>query len=420
MKKTIFLPLFLFLVVSVVFVVAQKKEEHRSGIKPEEMQITMLNSLVSLGFEVPSVGADPCSHPVKTMGSSGIKIKSATEMTGLKTKPDISVGRKGQIMSGEGEFDRDEAMQNYLDEWEAAYGDIVNNDHDSAVEHLDNARQTIEEVTRNDIDKVKNSKDPTLQDIRNLEEDMWCGGMSNMDEKLYHEAFKTWYDAAQRSSQVSQEKKDQLKIIFGRNWEKYPSPDQIPCDTPHCSEVKKIAEKMSGFLESYKKEKEAKAMKGAQIGGKGAELTKTGTKTVAHRGLDEGLNKEKEAKATKEKTASTPTDQKGRGSAAGRIDFCGRHLPTPAEAAAMGFDPGHITDPASEWRGRLEQRGTEKTLTWTTTAVNKKGETFEIEHTYRDGQLIQARYEIFDKSGNRLGSGIYDGKTKTITVQRLK
>ncbi len=85
----------------------------------------------------------------------------------------------------------------------------------------------------------------------------------------------------------------------------------------------------------------------------------------------------------------------------------------------MGFDPGRIIDPANrDWTGRIEQRGTERTLTWSKTVSGR--ENVRVEYTYKDGELVAINYEIFDKKGYKIGFASYDAKTGTVEAKRLK
>lgn len=86
----------------------------------------------------------------------------------------------------------------------------------------------------------------------------------------------------------------------------------------------------------------------------------------------------------------------------------------------MGFDPGRITDPAKrDWTGRIEQQGTERTITWSKTIYSDRG-FVKVEYTYKEGELVAINYEFFDQKGNKTGYVFYDSRNKTIEAKRLR
>ncbi|MCX7975155.1 MAG: hypothetical protein N3B16_11775, partial [Candidatus Aminicenantes bacterium] len=132
-----------------------------------------------------------------------------------------------------------------------------------------------------------------------------------------------------------------------------------------------------------------------------------------------GYEKEKGSKMDKKETIINPSDS-APGKGGRSIDFCGRNLPTPEQAASMGFDPGRITDPAyREWTGRLEQRGTEITLTWSKSMATEKGE-IKVEYSYKEGELVAIKYEFFDQKGFLIGYASYDSKSGMVEAKRLR
>ncbi|MGQ9648455.1 MAG: hypothetical protein ACUVWO_18190 [Thermodesulfobacteriota bacterium] len=316
-------------------------------------------------------------------------------------------------MEGE-EGSRESERNQIIDDLDQAMNDFLNNNTESAHQHVANAERINDERTKRDMEAVKNASDPSKEQLDNLMEDIHCGNViGRQEEYLNREAMKIYAEGMIRSSTVPEESK-----TFWRKVAENPNPENVSCDSPPCSEVRKAAEKMGGYLDEYKKSKQAKIGRGGLIGGKISSQGPTSTTTWPGQATRSGFEREKESKMKKRGTVSTPSESSG-GAGGRSIDMCGRHLPTPAEAAAMGFNPMKITDPASDWTGRIEQKGTNKTLTWSKSAVNRRGKTVRVEHTYKDGSLVSSLYEVFDRSGKRIGTALYDAKTGSITAKRF-
>lgn len=142
-------------------------------------------------------------------------------------------------------------------------------------------------------------------------------------------------------------------------------------------------------------------------------------KSYPEQSTKSGYEKEKGSKVSKEETIINPSESaSGRGDRS--INFCGRKLPTPEQAAAMGFDPGRIIDPANrDWTGRIEERGNERTLIWSKTVSTANG-SVKVEYSYKEGKLVSINYEFFDQKGNKIGYATFDGKNRTVEAKRLK
>ena len=297
-----------------------------------------------------------------------------------------------------------------------AYGeDTLNNNEKGAKDHLETAQHVNEEMTKADMDKVKNSPDPSAKDLNNLAADHYTGTMIGGDPDFYHEAMTVLADGMTRSSSTSEEQKDfWSKVKDGRT----PNPDWDTCDHPVCKSAREYTKDIREVLNDIKK---AKIGKGGLIGGRViTEKGPTPSKTYPGESAKSGFRKEKESKASKGGQIINPSGERGTGHPAG-FDFCGRHLPSPEEYARMGFDPGKITDPVDRsWNGRIEQVQNQRTLVWSKAAKRADGSSLKIERRYKEGSISSLSYQLFDKKGEKIGYINYDSKTGKIDGVRLR
>lgn len=413
-KKIVFniiltlVPLFLL----ATFSNSQEKLFKKINVKKEEAPDEVKRAIFSIGFSAPAIGNDPCQGVEKTMGGVKIQHKSPAEATGLPGRPTISIGRQGQAMAGE--VNREEESKEIIEEMDSAMNDFLNNDTKSAESHLENAREINDDRTRRDMEEIKNTENPTSEQLDRLAEDIHTGWViGRNDENLDREAWQEFAKGAVRSSNYPEDRKEWLKKTIYT-----PNPENVSCDSPVCKKADELRRKYRKELEaSIQKGKERRIRGQEQIGGKSLDKGMQPTKTYPSESTKSGFEKEKRAKVDKGGTIITPSD-----SASGRrsIDFCGRNLPTPEQAASMGFDPGRITDPANrDWTGRIEQRGTERTLTWSKTISSEKG-SVKVEYTYKEGELVGINYEFFDLKGNKIGYAFYDSRSRTVEAKRLR
>jgi hypothetical protein len=420
-KKTIIVALFILSFISVsysqdnIYKKTQEKIYKKTNVKREEAREEVEKAIFSIGFSSPAIGNDPCQGVEKTMGGMKKYGPGSISLGGLPKKPSVSIGKQGQVMEGEA-VNREEENKEIIKEMDSAMGDFLSNNTESAEQHLENAREINDDRTRRDMEAVENSENPTKEQLDNLAEDIHTGWViGRNDGNLDRDAWQEFAKGAIRSTEYPEDKKEWLKKTIYT-----PNPEFVSCDSPVCNKADELREKYKNQLEaSIQKGKEGKLGKQEQIGGRTVSKGMQPFKTYPGESTKSGYEKEKGSKVDKGGTIINPSEPSS-GKAGGRgLDFCGRHLPTPEQAASMGFDPGRITDPANpDWTGRIEQRGTERTLTWSKTVSGK--ENVRVEYTYKDGGLVAIKYEIFDKKGNRIGFASYDAKTGAVEAKRLK
>ncbi|MFN3480308.1 MAG: hypothetical protein ACK415_07955 [Thermodesulfovibrionales bacterium] len=390
----------------------QEKLYRKENVKKEEARNEVGRAIFSIGFSAPAIGNDPCQGVEKTMG--GMKKYSPKDISlgRLQGKPSVSIGRQGQIM--EGESNREEENKEIIKEMDSAMNDFLNNDTQSAEKHLENAREINDERTRRDMEEVKNSENPTKEQLDRLAEDIHTGWViGRNDDNLDRQAWQEFAKGAVRSSEYPEGRKEWIKNSIYT-----PNPEIVSCDSPVCEKADELRRRCPGQLDTSK-EKKGKIGKQEQIGGKGLDKGMQPSKTYPGEAIKSGYEKEKSSKIDKGGTITNPSESaSGRGGRS--IDFCGRHLPTPEQAASMGFDPGRITDPVNrDWIGRIEQRGTERTLTWTKIVSTENG-SVKAEYSYKEGELVAINYEFYDKKGDKIGYASFDGKNRAVEAKRLR
>jgi|GEM_PF-4438806 len=419
MKKLIILVFSTVLILGFGSAYAQLKQEQKpkvitkSNVSPENADKEVSNIIISLEFSAPSFGSDPCSNMEKSrMGKSNIQIKGASEMTGLPG-PSVNIGKSGQAM--EGEVDRKEEDQEIIKEMDSAMDDFSNNNKESAEQHLENAREINDNRTRRDMEAVKNSENPTKEQLDNLAEDIHTGWViGRNDDNLDRQAWQEFAKGAVRSTEYPEDRKEWIKKTIYT-----PNPEIVSCDSPVCKKADELRRKYQKELEvSIQKGKEGKIGKQEQIGGKTTEKGMQPAKTYPGESIKAGYEKEKKAKTGKGGLVTNPTGEGGGFSGRG-FDLCGRHLPSPEEFAKMKLDPGHIVDPADKtWIGRIEQIEQERSLVWSKSVINSDGSSVKVERKYTSGNLSSISYTFYDKNGKQIGSVNYDAKNRSIVGER--
>jgi hypothetical protein len=92
----------------------------------------------------------------------------------LSDKPSVSVGKSGQAM--EGEVDRKKEDQEIIEEMDSAMDNFSHNNKEAAEQDLGEARKINDDRTRRDMEEVKNSENPTKEQLDNLAEDIHTDG----------------------------------------------------------------------------------------------------------------------------------------------------------------------------------------------------------------------------------------------------
>ncbi len=418
-KKIVGLASFIFFALMVSGGLGQPREVTRSNVRPGDSESTAMRLLISIGFEMPSFGNDPCTSPTKTMGGMRTKIRSATEMTGLPTKPQASIGRQGQIMQGEGgELSAENVCYESIDPAgnkcvEATYNPetgkttFKNNSNENCVVNLGEKSEV----------RLAPKSEVTI-DTKPADRNAFLESLGGARSWLIKSFDLLPAPGTSKGSVVGHRGNcDPYGITGGCNVTAgagvmvpvYPEESGLNLKALAEAEKNGLAERLRWSRVNPSPE------------GRYPAHGPTSSAPTTHPGqaTQSGFEKEKESKMTKGGTITTPSGT-GASRPGGRgIDMCGRHLPTSAEAAAMGFDPMRIIDPVSDWTGRLEQKGMDRTLTWSKTMANRRGETVRVEHTYKEGNLISRSYEVFDRNGKRIGSAFYDATTGKITAKRF-
>ncbi|MFN3480084.1 MAG: hypothetical protein ACK415_06820 [Thermodesulfovibrionales bacterium] len=393
----------------------QEKLYRKENVKKEEARNEVGRAIFSIGFSAPAIGNDPCQGVEKTMG--GMKkytLPGAAELTGLPTKPSVSVGRQGQIMEGETSSYHAENVcyEGYDFQGNKCVEATANPDGTTTFKNTSedkcvivmNDKQTLSLAPKSEVTLNTERKDPNpvLEGIRKAR--------SWITDKL-----PDWTKSSSSPSKSSavgvrgncdpEGVAGGCIVNAGSGVVQTTIPEYI--NTMAEAERKGLAKKLRWTRVNPSPESPGST--------EGPPISKTSPGEVTKSGFE----KEKGSKVSKGETIINPSESAsgGRGRS---TDLCGRHLLAPEQAASMGFDPGRITDPANrDWTGRIEQRGTERTLTWSKTAPTASG-SVKVEYTYKEGELVAINYEFFDKKGNKIGYATFDGKNRTVEAKRLK
>lgn len=394
----------------------QEKLYKKDNVKKEEARNEVGRAIFSIGFSTPAIGNDPCQGVEKTMG--GLETYSTKDISlgKLPGKPPISVGKQGQIMEGEVDYSAENVCYEGYDSQgnkcvEATAnpdGTItLKNTSDSKCAVVIGEKQTVELSPKSEI-------------IMNTQQDK--GVSKDLLEGLGKARSWIMDKMPDWTKSTSSPSRSTAGGVRGNC-----DPEGIAggCRVNAGSGVVQatIPEYLNTMVEAEKKGL-AKKLRWTRVNPspESAGPTEGPTpygKSYPEQSTKSGYEKEKGSKISKGETIINPSESaSGRGGRS--IDFCGRHLPTPEQAASMGFDPGKITDPANrDWTGRIEQRGTERTLTWSKTVSTVNG-SVKIEYSYKEGELIAINYEFFDRKGSKIGYATFDGKNRTVEAKRLK
>lgn len=406
----------LFILTSSVALAQQEKEKSRSNVKPEDAQGVMGQVVASLGFDMPPFGNDPCQSATKRMGGLKKYGSGNISLGKLPTKPTISAGKQGQVMEGE----------------QATEGENVYTAENVCYEAYDSQGNKCLEATANPDGSTtfKNTSDGgcTIQlgegnvlHLARKTEVTIKPREETIGKKVLWTIGKAWLwikvdkpPTSGKSSAVGVRGNcDPYGITGGCIVEKG-SAWVVPSWLNPMDEI--IEAEKNGWIENLRWNRVNPSPEGT---GPKQGPSSSIDKTHPGQATKSGYEKEKDSKVDKGGTIINPSESSSGKGQLRSIDLCGKHLPTPQEAAAMGFDPARITDPANrEWTGRIEERGTERTLTWSKMISGK--ENVKVEYTYKNGELVGINYEFYDQIGNRIGYATYDAETKTVKAKRLK
>ncbi len=426
-KKTTIVALFILSFISVsysqdnIYKKTQEKIYKKMNVKKEDAREAVGKAIFSIGFSSPALGNDPCQGVEKTMGGMKKYGSGGISLGKLPGKPSVSIGKQGQIMEGE---TSQESVESYSAENVCYEGyDAQGNKCVEATANPDGTTTFKNESDESCIiqlgDKHTLSLAPHSEITTNTqreENNPILEGLGKVRSWII-DKIPDWMEpepSSHRTSAVGVRGNCDPEGIAGGCRINAGSGVVLPTLPEYLT-----------FMAKAEKEGFAKRLRWTRINPSPESAgTSEGPKPsvgTTHPGQStkSGYEKEKGSKVDKGGTITNPSEPSS-GKAGGRgLDFCGRHLPTPQEAASMGFDPGRITDPANrDWTGRIEQRGTERTLTWSKTVSGK--ENVRVEYTYKDGGLVAINYEFFDKKGNKIGLASYDAKTGTVEAKRLK
>ena len=399
---------------------AQEKIYKKPNVKEEDAQRETGRAILSTGLSMPAIGNDPCQGVEKTMGGLiKYKPKGAAEFTGLPSKPSASVGRQGQVMEG----GTSEGTQSFSAENVSYEG--YDRDGIKCVEATANPDGTTTFKNTSDKSCIIQVGDRHTLSLAPKSE-ITTNTQKNENNPLSEGLGKV-------RSWLSDQLPDWLK------------PDPSPprgraggvrgnCDPEGiaggCRVIAGsgvVLPTLPEYLDTmakWEKEGLATKLRWSRINPSPDSAVPSGgpspTKTYPSQATKSGYEKEKASKTDKNTPIINPSEGSTSGSSGRSFDFCGRNLPTPEQAAAMGFDPRRIIDPPKpDWTGRIEQRGIDRTITWSKNIYSDKGK-FKVEYTYKEGKLVAINYEFYDKHRNKIGNAFYDGKNGVVEAKRFR
>jgi len=394
--------------------VKAKYEKELKGKEKDDPEKEITNAIFSIGLSAPSFGNDPCHGGVKTTG--GLK-KYNTEnisLGKLPSKPTTSVGKQGQVMEGEDVYTAENVCYEAYD-----------SQGNKCLEATANPDGTTTFKTQKDIScsiplgdgsvfHISANTEATFSD-KQLHEMMRTHNLSIWGQiKKWIEPHRPAPPPTKTAIAGVRGNCDPYGITGGCRVDKG-SAWVVPSWLNPMDEIKE-AEK-NGWIENLRWTRVNPSPEGTgpkQGPSSSADRTHPGKSTKS------GYEKEKSSKVDKGETIINPSESSSTGGAGHMsVDLCGRHLPTPEQAAAMSFDPGRITDPAGDWTGRIEQQGTERTLTWSKTVTYTNNGSAKIEKSYYNGDLTAIKIQFFDQKGDLIGIVSYDAKTGILTAQRF-
>ncbi|MCX7973513.1 MAG: hypothetical protein N3B16_03335 [Candidatus Aminicenantes bacterium] len=388
MENKILKPFFVGLWILIAFLItqvkipAQKVSEEKSyqrlNVKKDEARDEVGRAIFSIGFSAPAIGNDPCQGIEKTLGGLKHKPKGAAEITGLPTKPTTSLGKQGQAQEGESEITflpaDNVCYEGYDSEGRKCVEATINPDRTTTFKNTSDNKCVVmisdkytlalapkTEITLNTERKEPNPVVEAAGKVRSFI-------MDNLPD---------WAKPTPAPTKAS--------VVGVRgNCDPYGITGGCRVKTGYGIALPTLPEYLNAMAEKEIRG-QAERLKWSRVNPSPEGSTPAGgmklSETYPGKSAKSGYEKEKGSKMDKKETIINPSDS-APGKGGRSIDFCGRNLPTPEQAASMGFDPGRITDPAyREWTGRLEQRGTEITLTWSKTMATDRGE-IKVEYTY--------------------------------------
>lgn len=411
-KKSILILFLISLFLSISH--AQEKIYKKTNVKEEEAEREVGRAIFSIGFSMPAIGNDPCQGVEKTMGGlKKYKPKGAAEFTGLPTKPSTSIGKQGQIMQGETYSDENVCYEGYDRDGQKCVEATANPDGTTTFKNTSDQSCVIQMGENHTV-----SLSPKSEITINTEkkDNNWILEGLGKTRSWIMDNLPDWAKSSPSPPKGS---------IAGPRGNCDPEGIAGGCRVNAGSGV--VLPTLPEYLDAISKwEKEGLAtkLKWSRINPSPDSVGPSGgpspTQTYPSHATKSGYEREKASKTDKRDPIINPSEGSASGSRGRSFDFCGRNLPTPEQAAAMGFDPGRITDPARhDWTGRIEQRRTDRTLTWSKAIQSGKGN-IKVEYTYREGKLVAIRYEFFDKGGNKIGSAFYDVGNRVVEAKRLR
>ncbi len=395
----------------------QEKLYRKENVKKEEARNEVGRAIFSIGFSAPAIGNDPCQGVEKTIG--GMKKHSppgAGEFTGLPSKPSVSIGKQGQIMEGEASsypaenvsYEGIDSQGNKCVEATANPDGTMTfkNTSDSSCAVVIGEKQTLSLAPNSEITL-------NTQQDKSVSKDLLEGlgkARSWITDKM-----PDWAKPGPSRPKGS---------VTGVRGNCDPEGIAGGCRVSAGSGIVQatIPEYLDTMADAERKGF-AKKLRWTRVNpspdSRGPNEGPPLSKTYPGEAIKSGYEREKSSKMDKGGTIINPSESaSGRGGRS--VDFCGRHLPTPEQVASMGFDPGRITDPANrDWTGRIEQRGSERTLTWSKTVSTASG-SVKVEYSYKEGELVAINYEFFDQRGGKIGYASFDGKNRRVEAKRLK
>ncbi|WP_297212829.1 MULTISPECIES: hypothetical protein [Thermodesulfovibrio] len=375
-------------------------------------------AILSIGFSMPAIGNDPCQGMEKTIG--GMKKyspKRASEVTGLPTKPSTSVGRQGQIMEGESSqviesySSQNVCYEGYDREGKKCVEAIANSDGTTTFKNTSDKSCIIQIGDNHTLSLAPKSEITT--NTQKEKNNPLTEGLGKARSWLL-DKLPDWTKSSPSSPKGS-------GVGVRGNCDPEGIAGGCIINAGSGLVLPTLPEYLS-FIDDSEKKGLATKLKWSRINpSPDSSVPSEGpkpTETYPSQSTKSGYEREKSSKTDKGGTIINPSDSSS--SRGGRnIDFCGRNLPTPEQAASMGFNPAKITDPANrDWTGRIEQTQQERSLIWSKSMRNNDGSIVKIERRYVDGKLSSINYTFYNKDGKQIGIVSYDSKARAVKGER--
>ncbi len=398
------------------FLNAEEKNFRKFNVKKEEAQNEVGRAIFSIGFSAPAIGNDPCQGVEKTMGGTKKHSPESGSLGRLPGKPSVSIGKQGQIMEGEiSSYSAENVCyEGYDSQGNKCVEATANPDGTTTFKNTSDTKCTVVIDEKHTVSLSPNSE----MTINTQKDESVSKDLLNSLGKARSWLIEKMPDWTKPNSSSSGNSPGGVRgncdpegiaggcrVNAGDGVIQTTLPEYI--NTMAEAEKKGLAKKLRWNRINPSPES-AGPNEGPQP-----------SKTYPGQSTKSGYEREKSSKIDKSGTITNPSDSVS-GRSGRSLDFCGRNLPTPEQAASMGFDPGRIIDPVKrDWTGRIEQRGTERTLTWSKTVFTETG-SVKVEYTYKEGELVAINYQFFDQKGNKIGYAIFDGKNRTVEAKKLK